>query len=179
MDKGLVLVNTGNGKGKTTAALGLALRAVGNGQKVLILQFIKGAWKYGELSALERLSPDVEVHPLGNGFVRHNKKDGGQKEFQQHQEKARAAWETVKNEVMSDQWDLVILDEVNYAVDFGLLQVEDVVDLIKSRPERLNLVLTGRNARSEVIAIADTVTEMKPIKHAFEKGVRARRGIEF
>ena len=80
---------------------------------------------------------------------------------------------------MSDQWDLIILDEVNYAVDFGLLQVEDVVDLIKKRPERLNIVLTGRNARPEVIAVADTVTEMKPIKHAFEKGIRARRGIEF
>ena len=137
--KGLILINTGTGKGKTTAALGTAIRAWGNGQKVLILQFIKGAWKYGELKAIE----------------------------------------AVVDEVMSDRWDLVVLDEVNYAIHFEMLEPEKLLKLIKERPPRLNMILTGRYARPEIIEAADTVTEMTLIKHAFQNGIHARKGIEF
>ncbi len=177
--KGLVLINTGNGKGKTTAALGVALRAFGNGQKVLILQFIKGAWKYGELFALEKLGEGIEIRQMGEGFVRHNKDQVSEADQARHRQKAEEAWAEVCREVASDRWDLVILDEINYAIDFGLLDVKKVVTLIEEKPERLNLILTGRNARQELIDLADTVTEMNPIKHAYQKGIRARRGIEY
>ncbi len=179
MPRGLILINTGNGKGKTTAALGMALRAFGNGQKVLILQFIKGAWKYGELKAIEKLGEGIEIRQLGDGFVRHNKENANDEDFAKHREKALAAWDEVRREVMSDKWDLIILDEVNYAIGFGLLETEWVVELLQRKPERLNMVLTGRNARPELVEMADTVTEMNPIKHAYQKGIRARRGIEY
>ena len=168
--KGLILINTGTGKGKTTAALGTAIRAWGNGQKVLILQFIKGAWKYGELKAIEALEAcngNIEIRPMGDGFVFHNRKED------------EAAWETVVDEVMSDRWDLVVLDEVNYAIHFKMLEPEKLLKLIKERPPRLNMILTGRYARPEIIEAADTVTEMILIKHAFQNGIHARKGIEF
>ena len=118
--KGLVLINTGTGKGKTTAALGTAVRAWGDGQRVLILQFIKGAWKYGELKAIETLGKAdgrIEIRPMGDGFVFHNKKDPDNEErLAEKKELARKAWDMVKEEVMSDRWDLVVLDEVNYAI---------------------------------------------------------------
>lgn len=177
--KGLVLINTGHGKGKTTAALGVALRAFGNGQRVLILQFIKGAWKYGELFAFEKLGEGIQIRQLGEGFVRHNKDQVSEEDQAKHLRKAEEAWQEVCREVESDDWDLIILDEINYAIDFGLVDVQDVVQLVQQKPERLNLILTGRNARQELIDIADTVTEMSPIKHAFQKGIRARRGIEY
>ncbi|MCI5837431.1 MAG: cob(I)yrinic acid a,c-diamide adenosyltransferase [Veillonellaceae bacterium] len=179
MVDGLILVNTGPGKGKTTAALGIALRAFGNGQKVLILQFIKGAWKYGELRAIERLGDGIAIRQLGDGFVRHNKEDGGTEEFAKHAAKAAEAWREVEREVQSDAWDLVVLDEINYAVDFGLVPVEKVTELLQNKPQRLNMILTGRNARPEVIELADTVTEMQIVKHAYQKGIRARKGIEY
>lgn len=178
---GLVLINTGTGKGKTTAALGTALRAWGNGQRVLILQFIKGGWKYGELeavAALGRINGNIEIRSMGDGFVHHNREEN-KAEFLRKKEIAQKAWETAVAEIMSDKWDLVILDEVNIAIYFDMLETEKVVEMIKNRPKRLNLILTGRYARPELIDLADTVTEMNPIKHAFEKGIRARRGIEF
>lgn len=179
--RGLVLINTGNGKGKTTAALGTAIHAWGDGQKVLILQFIKGAWKYGELeaiAALGRVNGNIEIRSMGDGFVFHNKKED-EAEYQRKKALAEKAWQTASDEVMSDAWDLVVLDEVNYAIHFGLVSVDTVADLVQNRPPRLNMILTGRYADPKLIALADTVTEMNPIKHAFEKGIRARRGIEF
>lgn len=178
MQRGLILINTGNGKGKTTASLGVALRAYGNGQKVLILQFIKGAWKYGELRAIKKLGDGIEIRQMGEGFVRHNK-DANPKELQHHREVALKAWQEVTKEVLSDKWDLVILDEINYAIGFDLVKVEWVIDLLKKKPERLNIILTGRNARQELIEMADTVTEMVPIKHAYQQGIKARPGIEY
>lgn len=181
--KGLVLINTGTGKGKTTAALGTAVRAWGDGQRVLILQFIKGAWKYGELKAIETLRKAegrIEIRPMGDGFVFHNKKDPENEErLAEKKELARKAWDMVKKEVMSDTWDLVVLDEVNYAIHFGMLETDEVAKLIQERPPRLNMILTGRYAPEELIQLADTVTEMTLIKHAFQKGIRARKGIEF
>lgn len=182
-EKGLVLINTGTGKGKTTAALGTAIRAWGDGQKVLILQFIKGAWKYGELKAIETLGKAdgcIEIRPMGDGFVFHNKKDSdNEKRLAEKKELARKAWQMVKDEVMGGKWDLVVLDEINYAIHFGMLDTEEVADLIKERPPKLNMILTGRYAPKELIDLADTVTEMTMVKHAFQKGIRARRGIEF
>ena len=168
--KGLILINTGTGKGKTTAALGTAIRAWGNGQKVLILQFIKGAWKYGELKAIEALEAcngNIEIRPMGDGFVFHNRKED-EVAYQNKKELAARAWETV-----------VVLDEVNYAIHFEMLEPEKLLKLIKERPPRLNMILTGRYARPEIIEAADTVTEMTLIKHAFQNGIHARKGIEF
>lgn len=181
--KGLVLINTGTGKGKTTAALGTAIRAWGDGQKVLILQFIKGAWKYGELKAIETLGKAegrIEIRPMGDGFVFHNKKDPENEErLAEKKELARRAWDMVRKEVMSGAWDLIVLDEINYAIHFGMLEMEEVAGLIRERPPRLNMILTGRYAPKELIDLADTVTEMTLVKHAFQKGIRARKGIEF
>lgn len=181
--KGLVLINTGTGKGKTTAALGTAIRAWGDGQKVLILQFIKGAWKYGELKAIETLGKAegrIEIRPMGDGFVFHNKKDPENEErLAEKKELARRAWDMVRKEVMSGAWDLIVLDEINYAIHFGMLETEEVARLIWERPPRLNMILTGRYAPKELIDLADTVTEMTLVKHAFQKGIRARKGIEF
>ena len=181
--KGLVLINTGTGKGKTTAALGTAIRAWGDGQKVLILQFIKGAWKYGELKAIETLGKAegrIEIRPMGDGFVFHNKKDPENEErLAEKKELARRAWDMVRKEVMSGAWDLIVLDEINYAIHFGMLETEEVARLIRERPVRLNMILTGRYAPKELIDLADTVTEMTLVKRAFQKGIRARKGIEF
>ena len=181
--KGLVLINTGTGKGKTTAALGTAIRAWGDGQKVLILQFIKGAWKYGELKAIETLGKAegrIEIRPMGDGFVFHNKKDPENEErLAEKKELARRAWDMVRKEVMSGAWDLIVLDEINYAIHFGMLETEEVAGLIRKRPPRLNMILTGRYAPKELIDLADTVTEMTLVKHAFQKGIRARKGLEF
>lgn len=181
--KGLVLINTGTGKGKTTAALGTAIRAWGDGQKVLILQFIKGAWKYGELKAIETLGKAegrIEIRPMGDGFVFHNKKDPeNEGRLAEKKELARRAWDMVRKEVMSGAWDLIVLDEINYAIHFGMLETEEVAGLIRERPVRLNMILTGRYAPKELIDLADTVTEMTLVKHAFQKGIRARKGIEF
>lgn len=179
--QGLVLINTGNGKGKTTAALGTAVRAWGNGQKVLILQFIKGSWKYGELEAIRALGSlngNIEIQSMGDGFVFHGRKEDPEA-FARKKQLAQEAWAAAVREVMSDAWDLVVLDEVNYAIHFGMLTAEEVAGLIRTRPARLNLILTGRYAPEALIDLADTVTEMKPVKHAFEKGIRARKGIEF
>ena len=181
--KGLVLINTGTGKGKTTAALGTAIRAWGDGQKVLILQFIKGSWKYGELKAIETLGKAegrIEIRPMGDGFVFHNKKDPENEErLAEKKELARRAWDMVRKEVMSGAWDLIVLDEINYAIHFGMLETEEVARLIRERPVRLNMILTGRYAPKGLIDLADTVTEMTLVKHAFQKGIRARKGIEF
>ncbi len=177
--KGLVLINTGDGKGKTTAALGTAFRAWGDGQRVLILQFIKGAWKYGELEAVKALGERIRIMPMGDGFVFHNKDRSDAALFEEKKKKAEQAWTVVEEEVSGGKWDLIVLDEINYAVHFGLVDVSQVVRLVKERPDSLNLILTGRCAAPELIELADTVTEMKMVKHAFQKGIRARKGIEF
>ena len=171
MDRhGLIIVNTGNGKGKTTAALGLAVRAFGAGLKVLILQFIKGKKFSGELSALKTLG--IEVRQLGLGFIT-------KENFSEQKKSAQAAIELAQKEILSGAWDLIILDEINYAVKFGLLGAEEILNLIKIRPPQLHLVFTGRDALPELIDAADLVTEMKLIKHPFRQGISAQAGIEF
>ena len=175
-------MHTGDGKGKTTAALGLAMRAWGDGLSVLILQFIKGVWKYGELHAIEALGEAsaadaggrIEVRQLGKGFT--HKGDVSEAE---HVKAAQEALAAAREAMTSGQWDLVILDEINYAVKFGLLAASDVLALLDLRPETLHVVLTGRDAAPEIIARADLVTEMHLVKHPYEKGIKAQKGIEF
>lgn len=176
--QGIILVNTGDGKGKTTAALGTVLRAAGDGLKILFLQFIKSGAGYGELKGLEKLSDNVTVRSMGKGFVFHKQNEDPEQRAI-HKEAAEKAWEKVVQEVESDLWDLIVLDEINYAVDFGLLDVRRVTALLDRKPPRLHMILTGRNAKPEIIERAHTVTEMKVIKHAYEQGIKAVKGIEY
>ena len=173
--QGLTIVNTGNGKGKTTAALGLALRAWGNGLKVLILQFIKGSWKYGELKAIQQLAPNIIIRQMGEGFTQQE----DESESEKHRVAAQKTLETAKKEMNSGSWDMIILDELNYAIKFGLIQVEQAVALIALKPQQMHLVITGRDAKEEIIACSDLVTEMKEVKHPYKAGIKAQRGIEF
>ena len=175
--QGLVIAHTGEGKGKTTAALGLAVRAWGSGLRVLILQFIKGGQRYGELDAIKALKSvrdAIEVRQCGLGFTRRDEKRKAE-----HIAAAKEAVREAEQEIVSGVWDLIILDEINYAVKFGLLETDDVLRLIKEKPQELHLVLTGRDAASELIDAADLVTEMKLVKHPFQKGIKAQLGIEF
>lgn len=175
--RGLVIVHTGNGKGKTTAALGLAVRAWGNGFRVLILQFIKGGWKYGELKTIETLAAAdgrIEIHQCGLGFT-----NTGKHEQEEHFKAAEEALQMAKKAIMSGKWDLIILDEINYAVRYQLISEQQVLDLLDCRPPELHIVMTGRDAASAVIERADLVTEMKEIKHPYTKGIQAQMGIEF
>ena len=174
--QGLVIVHTGNGKGKTTAALGLAVRAWGQGLKILIMQFIKGGWKYGELKSLKKFEPEILIQQMGEGFV---KKANTADEKENHIKLAQNALVQARKEMLSGKWDMLILDEINYAVKFGLLTVEDVLDLLKDKPQEMHLVLTGREANEKIIDIADLVTEMKEIKHPYQKGIKAQQGVEF
>lgn len=173
--KGLILVNTGEGKGKTTASLGMALRAWGQGMKVLVIQFVKGGWKYGELKAAEKLGPNFEIRPMGEGFIK--KTDG--KSLDEHKHAAREALAAAREEIASGKYDLIILDEVLYAIHYGLIALDDVLALLDQKPEHLHLVLTGRNAPPEIIERADTVTGMQEIKHPYKQGIPAQKGIEF
>ncbi len=173
-EKGLVLVFTGNGKGKTTAALGMALRAWGHGMKVLILQFIKSQ-QCGEHVAAEKMQPTLEIRPLGLGFI--NFSDPANVARQQRA--AQEALEQVTTAMTSGNYQMLILDEILYALHYGLLEVSAVIGLLEQKPEHLHLVLTGRDAPPEIIERADLVTEMREIKHPFKQGIGAQQGIEF
>lgn len=172
LERGCVQVYTGNGKGKTTAALGLALRAVGRGLSVCVFQFIKGGGPYGEHLIAEKLAPLFTIIQSGRpGWV--NTSD-----ISEDRRVAQEALLQAKELLTSEVYDLVVLDEINGAVGFGLIDVEQVLDLIDMKPERVELVLTGRNANERVLAAADLVTEMREIKHYYSAGVKARTGIE-
>ena len=177
--QGLVIIHTGEGKGKTTAAMGLALRAWGDGLRVLIIQFIKGGQTSGELKAVEKIAEissagHIEVRQGGLGFT----KRGDTKEVA-HKEAAVASLAMVKKEMASGNWDMIILDELNYAVKFGLVSLEEVLSLLDSTPQELHLVITGRDAHQAIIDRADLVTEMKLIKHPYQQGIKAQMGIEY
>lgn len=175
--KGLVIVHTGDGKGKTTAALGLALRAWGDGLRVLILQFIKGSWEYGELKAIEKLNSlddRIDVRQCGLGFTRRDSENA-----EEHRKAAENALNEAKKAIVNGKWDMVILDEINYAVKFGLIGEDDLLSLLELKSDTLHLVLTGRDALPSLIDKADLVTEMKLVKHPFQRGIKAQKGIEF
>jgi cob(I)alamin adenosyltransferase len=173
--KGLILINTGPGKGKTTAAMGTALRAVGNGMRVLMLQFLKGSWHYGELDSTKAFGDNFVLRQMGRGFV----KIGGAETDPEDIRLVEAAWEEARQAILSGEWDMVILDEINYAISYGMLDPAKVVETLESRPEMVHVILTGRNAHASLVAIADTVTEMREVKHAYQKGILAQRGIEY
>ena len=173
---GLVIVYTGGGKGKTTAALGMALRAIGYDHKVCMIQFIKGSWHYGELDSVKRLEPEFEIVTAGKGFVGILDDKSPRSE---HEKVAKEAIEFCKKKMLSGKYDLIIFDEINYAVDLKLITIQDVIGLINAKPNDLDVVLTGNHAKNEIIEMADLVTEMKEIKHPFKAGIRAKKGIDF
>jgi cob(I)alamin adenosyltransferase len=172
MERGLIQVYTGNGKGKTTAALGLALRAVGHGMKVLMIQFMKGDHS-GELESSKRLSPYLTLKQIGRKtFV--SKSNPDPKDLQLAQE----GFSMAKKAVQDNVYDIVILDEINLAIDHGLISIKDLLQLMDSKPDTVELILTGRYAKREILEKADLVTDMVDRKHYYDKGVPAREGIE-
>ncbi|NJK56409.1 MAG: cob(I)yrinic acid a,c-diamide adenosyltransferase [Pleurocapsa sp. SU_5_0] len=173
-EKGLIIVNTGNGKGKTTAALGMVMRSLGHGYKVAIVQFIKGAWEPAEKAVLSKWSDQLEFHAMGEGFT------WDTQDRERDIEKANAAWTTSLEYIINPEYRLVLLDEVNIALKLGYLDVETVIEGLARKPEDSHVILTGRGAPEQLIAIADLVTEMSLVKHPFrEQGVKAQPGIEF
>ena len=175
-EKGLVIVYTGNGKGKTTAALGMALRAIGYDHKVCMLQFIKGSWHYGEMDSSKKLEPNFELIAVGKGFVGILDDNSPREE---HEKYAAEAVRICREKINSGKYNVVILDEVNYAINLGLIDVQEIIKLIKEKPSNLDLVLTGRDVKEEIVELADLVTEMKEIKHPFKSGIKAKKGIDF
>jgi cob(I)alamin adenosyltransferase len=173
--KGLIIVNTGPGKGKTTAAMGTGLRAVGNGMKVLMLQFLKGSWHYGELDAVQAFGDKFVMKQMGRGFV----KVGGAETDPEDIRLVEEAWAEAEKAILAGEWDMVILDEINYAISYGMLDASKVVEALKRKPEMVHVILTGRNAHPSIVEAADTVTEMREVKHAYQRGVMAQRGIEY
>lgn len=173
--KGLIIVHTGPGKGKTTAALGTAFRAVGQGMKVLMVQFIKGSWHYGELDAARMLGDRMEILPMGRGFV----KVGAEKPDPEDVRLAEDAWKFACDKMSSGTYDLVVLDEINYVISYKMLDANAVVEALRQKPEMLHVILTGRNAHPAIVDIADLVTEMREVKHPYQKGILAQRGIEY
>ncbi len=170
---GITLVHTGDGKGKSSSAFGMVFRAAGSGMKVCVIQFIKGGWKTGEREAAKRFD-NIEWHLLGDGFT-WNTKDP-----EQDKKSCQEAWAFSQQKIRSERFDMVILDEINYCCGYNWLTGQEIADFIQhEKPPWLHLVLTGRNAPQEVIDVADTVTEMKMVKHAFAQGTKAQQGTEF
>jgi cob(I)alamin adenosyltransferase len=173
-EKGLIIVNTGNGKGKTTAALGMVMRSLGHGYQVAIVQFIKGAWEPAEKAVLEQWSEQLVFQAMGEGFTWETQ------DRERDIEKANAAWSQSLAYILNPEYRLVLLDEVNIALKLGYLDVNTVIEGLKQKPADSHVILTGRGAPAELIAIADLVTEMSLVKHPFrEQGIKAQPGIEF
>ncbi len=172
LGNGRVIVNTGDGKGKTTAAFGAAFRAAGHGLEVAIVQFIKGSWNYGEVNASQHF-PNISATRVGSGYTWLAEDPAVPRQL------AREAWTVCLELAASDRFDLLVMDELNCAVSEGFIGVEEVVGLLRSKPTRLSVIITGRDAKQEIIDEADTVTEMRCVKHAFAQGVPARKGIEY
>lgn len=174
--KGLIVVYTGNGKGKTTAAMGMCVRAVGYNWKICLIQFVKGSWKYGELKGIKRLEPNVELHVIGEGFV--GIVDDN-KDIEEHRQAAKKGIDLAVEKISSGAYQLVILDELNVALDLGLVSDEDVRRVLDARGEKQHLVITGRNAADWLQDEADLVTEMVEIKHPYQKGILAQKGVDW
>ena len=173
---GLIIVITGQGKGKTTSALGIALRAVGYGMKVCIIEFIKGDMYSGEIDGIKRLAPNVELHLTGKGFCG---MEGNPYPYKEHRANAQDALKLAKEKMLSKKFDILILDEINNALQLKLVDLSQVLELIENKPQLMHLILTGRDAHPEVIKRAHTVTEMKEIKHAFRQGIEPQKGIDY
>ncbi len=170
------MVFTGDGKGKSSAALGITLRAFGHKMFVSFVQFIKSPSVTGEALAADRLAPQIEFNTLGKGFVNN---PGNATPLDEHKKAAAHALETARQRIFAGSWDVVVLDEINNAVQLGLVDIRDVLDLVRSKPPKLHVVLTGRDAHPDLIAEADLVTEMRNIKHPYDTGVPAQKGIDY
>lgn len=171
--QGLMMIFTGEGKGKTTSSIGMAMRAAGHGMKVCFIQFIKGSWKYGEMEAFERFSDTIDFHVIGRGFTW--KSD----DIEKDKEIARSAWEKAKDAIFSEKYQMVVLDEFTYLLLYGMIDRDEALKVFQEKPKTLHLVITGRNASKEIREMADMVTEMTPVKHPYETGTLAQQGVEF
>ncbi len=176
VDGGLVHVYTGEGKGKTSAALGLAVRAISYKKRVLIVQFIKGPWRSGELDIVDRLKPYLHIRAMGEGFI---KILGDRQPWQVHKTAAQKALAYARQAMAGKKFDIIILDEINVAVRERLISAAQVVRFIKAKPEKIELVLTGRNAPAAVKRLADYISEIRMIKHPYQKGILARKSIDY
>lgn len=172
-EKGLIMVHTGKGKGKSTAAFGMVFRALGNGMKVGVVQFVKGKWQTGERVILEKLGDQVTMTAMGDGFTWETQ------DRQRDIDAARAAWERTKEMIMDDEHDMVLCDELNIVLRYDYLPVSEIIEVLQNKPEMKHVIITGRNAKEELMEIADLVTDMTMVKHPFRDGVKAQVGIEF
>ncbi len=170
---GLTMIFTGNGKGKTTAALGLAFRALGHGFPVCLIQFIKGSWKYGELESAKCFADLLDFHVMGRGFTWNSEN------LQEDIQAAREAWDFAAQTIRAGRHRLVILDELTYLIKYQMVSEEEILAVLRQKPEAMHLVITGRGASQGLIDFADLVTEMTEIKHPYKKGIKAQKGIEF
>jgi len=172
INKGLVIVNTGKGKGKTTAAMGVVVRAWGRGMKVIMLQFIKHSTaNFGEQRAAQKMG--IEMRAMGDGFTWRSK------DLDQSAELARAHWEDCKTIIASGDYDVIVLDEFTYPMHYGWVDTEEVIEALKARPDMVHVIITGRNAPESLVEFADLVTEMNVVKHPYQEGIKAQPGIEF
>ena len=178
IEKGLLIVHTGKGKGKSTAAFGLVVRAMGNGMRVGVIQFVKGKWETGERDILEHFPEQIEIHAMGEGF------SWDTQDKARDIAAARKAWEKSKAMIEASrgpnpEFDMILLDELNIVLRYDNLPLEEIIETLSNKPENLHIIITGRNAKDELIEIADLVTEMTQVKHPFRSGVKAQKGIEF
>ena len=173
IEKGLTIVHTGKGKGKSTAAFGMVFRALGNDMKVGVIQFVKGKWGTGERVILEKMGDQVTMASMGEGFTWETQ------DRQRDIDAARGAWEKAKEMILDDEHDMVLCDELNIVLRYDYLDVADILAVLKAKPEMKHVIITGRNAKEELVEFADLVTEMEMIKHPFRSGVKAQVGIEF
>jgi cob(I)alamin adenosyltransferase len=172
MEKGQIILNTGDGKGKSTAAFGTVFRALGHGHKVCVIQFVKSPSEYGEVISAEKFQ-NLEWYTEGRGFTWNSD------DLEKDKAVAQKGFELAKEKIKSDKYDLIVLDEVTYLSNYKFIDINELIEVLKNKPERLNIILTGRDADPKLIEIADTVTEMKKIKHCFDDGIKAKKGIEF
>ena len=173
IEKGLTIVHTGKGKGKSTAAFGMVFRAIGNGMKVGVVQFVKGKWGTGERKVLEAFPDQVTLATMGEGFTWETQ------DRQRDIDAARQAWEKAKEMILDGEHQMVLCDELNIVLRYDYLPVEEIIETLKQKPEMKHVIVTGRNAKDELIDFADLVTEMEMVKHPFRSGVKAQVGIEF
>jgi len=172
-EKGLIIVHTGKGKGKSTAAFGMVFRALGHGFNIGIVQFVKGKWGTGERDILEKFPDQISIKAMGEGFTWETQ------DRARDIEAAQSAWEEAKKMIMDKNKKMVLLDELNICLRYDYLDIKEVVEFLKNKPEDMHIIITGRNAKDELIEIADLVTEMSQIKHPFRSGIKAQAGIEF
>ncbi len=173
IEKGLIIVHTGKGKGKSTAAFGMVFRALGNGMKVGVVQFVKGKWGTGERVVLEKMGDQVTMTSMGEGFTWETQ------DRQRDIDAARIAWEKAKELIMDDEHQMVLCDELNIVLRYDYLPIDEIIETLKAKPEMKHVIITGRNAKDELIDLADLVTDMTMIKHPFRGGVKAQVGIEY